>query len=214
MSRIAWNALGERYFETGVDRGVLYTSDSEGVPWTGLISVSENPNGGEAKPYYIDGFKYLQISSAEEFEATIEAFYAPKEFGACDGTAQIHNGLFATQQPRKAFGLSYRTKIGNDLDGQDHAYKIHLVYNALAAPATRDHKTIGQSVDPSAFSWDVTTMPPSLTGHKPTAHMVIDSLLADPAILTQVEDILYGSESEAPRLPTPDEMVTLFAPIP
>lgn len=209
--RLNWGAVGERFYETGVDRGVLYVGNAAGVPWTGLISVSENPTGGGAKPYYFDGIKYLNIAEAEEFEATVEAFYSPPEFGPCDGVSSVQNGLFATQQPRKPFGMSYRTKLGNDTNGADHAYKIHLVYNALAAPSQRSNATISDSTEPSNFSWQLTTLPPALTGHKPSAHLIIDSRLTDSLTLIAVEDILYGSESDGSRLPSPNELVALFS---
>lgn len=210
MPRLTWSAVGERYYETGVDRGVLYVGNQLGVAWTGLISVSESPSGGEARPYYIDGVKFLNISSAEEYEATVNAFSSPPEFGPCDGTISIKNGLFVTQQPRKSFGLSYRTKLGNDIDGSDHAYKIHLVYNALAAPAQRDNNSLGDSVDPNTLSWSITTLPPSITGYKPTAHLVVDSRYTTSAVLTNVEDILYGTDANSARLPNPDELIAIF----
>lgn len=150
MTRIFWNAPGERFYEGGVDRGVLYVGSTPGVPWTGLISVAESPKGGEARPYYQDGIKRLNISGKEEFEATINAFTAPREFGPCDGTVAFQNGLFATQQPRKSFHLCYRTQVGNDIQGQSHAYKIHLVYNALAAPTERANATLSDNVEPNS----------------------------------------------------------------
>lgn len=212
MSRLTWNSVSERFYETGVDRGVLYIANQAGIAWTGLTSVEEAPNGGDARPYYIDGIKFLNIAAAEEFEATINAFFSPPEFGPCDGISSVQNGLFATQQPRKSFGLSYRTLIGNDVDGSGHAYKIHLVYNALAAPSSRSNNTIGDSAEPSMFSWQITTLPPALTGYKPTAHFVIDSRTTSVPILTRIENVLYGTESVAPRLPTPAELITLYIP--
>lgn len=211
MGRLNWSAIGERYFETGIDRGVLYVGDLPGIAWTGLISVSESPSGGDARPYYIDGVKFLNISSAEEYEATINAFGSPPEFGPCDGTISVRNGLFVTQQPRKSFGLSYRTKLGNDVDGPEHAYKIHIVYNALAAPSQRDHNSLGDSVDPSTSSWSITTLPPVITGYKRTAHLVVDSRYTANNVLANVEDILYGTDNAAARLPTPDELVSIFS---
>lgn len=210
MSRLNWNAVGERFYETGLDRGVLYMAGL-GFAWPGLISVSESPNGGEAKPYYIDGIKYANISSAEEFEATLEAFYSPPEFGPCDGTATLHNGLFVTQQPRKSFDLSYRTKLGNDLDGADHAYKIHLVYNALAAPSERAYSTMSDSLDPATFSWALSTMAPRFAGFRPTAHFVIDSRTTAPDTLTLIEDVLYGSETLSARIPSVEELLAIFS---
>lgn len=210
MPRLIWNVVGERFFETGVDRGVLYVGVNAGVPWPGLVSVSESPSGGEARPYYIDGVKFLNIASAEEFEATINALYSPPEFDPCNGVSSIQNGLLVTQQPRRSFGLAYRTKLGNDVDGSDHAYKIHLVYNALAAPSQRDNTTVAETVNPSNFSWSITTLPPTISGYKRTAHLVVDSRFTTEGVLAFVEDILYGDTSNAARLPTPDELVTIF----
>lgn len=212
MSRLTWNSVSERFYETGVDRGVLYIANQVGVAWTGLTSVEEAPTGGDARPYYIDGIKFLNVAAAEEFEATINAFFSPPEFGQCDGISSVQNGLFATQQPRKSFGLSYRTLIGNDVNGSGHAYKIHLVYNALAAPSSRANNTMGDSVEPSLFSWQITTLPPALTGYKPTAHFVIDSRTTSVPILTRLENVLYGTDTVAPRLPTPSELITLYIP--
>ena len=211
MTRITWGGYDERVYEAGVDRGVLYVPALAGVAWNGLTSVSENPIGGEAKPYYIDGIKYLNISSAEEFAATINALSSPSQFGPCDGTRGIHNGLFVTQQPRISFGLSYRTKIGSDA-GRDRGYKIHLVYNAMAAPSQRPFRSLGSTTDPAAFSWDITTKPPSITGYKPTAHLVIDSRTTSIEVLAEIEDLLYGAEGEDPTLPTPNEIIAIFAP--
>lgn len=208
--RLDWGAVGERFFETGIDQGVLYLPSQAGVPWTGLISVSENPSGGEAKPYYIDGTKYLNVASAEEYEATINALGSPKEFGLCDGNVSIHPGLFVTRQPRRPFGLSYRTLLGNDLNGSNHGYKIHLVYNALAAPSQRTNNTLNNSGDPSTFSWNITTKPPSITGYKPTAHLVIDSRFTDLEKMAAVQDLLYGTDEDDPTLPTPDELIAVF----
>lgn len=210
MSKLTWSATGKRYYEAGVDRGVLYVGDLPGVSWTGLTSVSESPTGGEAKPYYLDGIKYLNVSSSEEFEATIEAFSSPPEFGPCDGVVSIQNGLFVTQQLRKSFGLSYRTRVGNDTDGLDHGYKIHLLYNALAAPSERNYNTLSDSVNLSTFSWKITTLPPSLTGYKPTAHLVIDSRKTPAGLMASVEDILYGSALGEARLPTTQELADMF----
>lgn len=210
MTRLAWGTPGERFFETGIDRGVLYVGNFAGVPWNGITSVSEAPNGGEAKPYYFDGFKYLNVSSAEEFEATITAFSSPREFDVCDGTLSISNGLYATQQPRKSFNLSYRTMVGNDTNGSTHGYKIHLVYNALAAPSSRDNTSIGDSADPISLSWAITTRPPAINGMKPTAHMIIDSRKTPVSLLTAIENILYGSSSTSARIPSILELMNIF----
>lgn len=212
MSRLKWGATGERLYEIGVDRGVLYIDNGAGVAWNGLISVSEEIDGGEAKPYYIDGVKYLNRSSLEEFKATIEAYTYPEEFSICDGTAALStNGLFATQQARKSFGLAYRSRIGNDVKGADFGYKIHLVYNALASPSSQVHSTISDTIDPFNFSWSITATPPRLGGHKPTSHFMIDSRKTPAPLLAQIEDVLYGTDTEAPRLPSLGELIYLFS---
>lgn len=208
MSRLNWGATGTRYYETGVDRGVLYVN-GYGVAWTGLTSVVESPSGGEATPRYIDGIKYSNTASSEEFAATITAFTYPDEFAQCDGTHEVRSGLFLHQQIRKPFGLSYRTKIGNDLS-EDHGYKIHLVYNALVSPSERENATVADETDPNDFSWTITTRPPVISGYKPTAHFTIDSRDTDPEVLSLVEDILYGTEIESPRMPTFEELLEVF----
>ena len=210
MSRLTWDATGERYFENGVDRGVLYVGATPGVAWTGLVSVAEAPSGGEPRAFYQDGLKYLQVSSKEEYVATISAFTAPKEFGVCDGMASIQNGLFVTNQPRKPFGFTYRTRVGNDVDGTEHGYKIHLVYNAMAAPTSRNNATLSADVAPETLAWQISTIPPTLTGKKPTAHFVIDSRYTPRGLLASIEDILYGSASFTPRLPSVSELTDLF----
>lgn len=209
MAKLLWDQPGTRFYETGLDRGVLFVGTQEGVAWSGLISVDESPTGAEAKPYYIDGFKYLNIAAVEEFEATITAFSAPAEFAPCDGRTFLNNGLIATQQPRVPFNFSYRTKIGNDIDGVDYAYKIHIVYNALAAAAGRNYSTTGDSAEAAQLSWSVTTLPPAMTGLKPTAHFAIDTRASSPAFLTALEDFLYGTDVDQSRLPTPQELMTL-----
>lgn len=208
--RLAWNVVGERVFEAGVDQGVLYVDGADGVPWNGLVAVTESPSGGEVTPYYVDGVKYLNHSASEEFEATIEAYTYPDEFAVCDGTLSVANGLFALQQRRKSFGLSYRTKIGNDVDGIDHGYKIHLVYNVTAAPSERPNNTIGDSLSPDNFSWKVVTKPPTMTGYKQTAHFVIDSRETPSDLMNQITDILYGSSTTAARLPSVSELLYIF----
>lgn len=210
MTAIVWGNVGDRYFETGVDRGVLFPKTGDGVPWNGLISVSESPTGGEPRPYYLDGFKYLNLATAEEFAATIDAFSAPPEFDRCDGTASIHNGLFITQQPRESFGLSYRTLIGNDVDGTDLGYKINLVYNALAAPSSRNNGTLNDSPTPITFSWGITTAPPPIVGFKPSAHFVIDSRKTPKSVLSLIESVLYGNSTANARLPEVAELMELF----
>ena len=210
MAVLVWGNIGERYYETGVDRGVLFPQTGDGVPWNGLISVSEAPSGGEPRPYYLDGFKYLNLATAEEFAATIDAFSAPDEFNNCDGMPSIHNGLFITQQKRETFGLSYRTRIGNDVDGTDHGYKIHLVYNALTAPSSRSNSTLNDSPSPLVFSWGITTAPPPIAGFKPSAHFVIDSRKTPETLLKRIENILYGSSTGSSRLPSVDELMDLM----
>lgn len=211
MAKLVWGAAGERRYELGIDRGVLYLNGSA-YPWSGLTAVSESPSGGEPQPYYIDGFKYLNLATAEEFEASIEAFSAPLAFNECDGAASIRNGLYVTQQPRKPFDFSYRSLIGNDTDGQDHGYKIHLVYGALAAPSGMNNQTISDSPSPVTKSWKITTLPPKTTGHnyKPTAHFVVDSTQTSSALLQQLEDALYGSDFSVPRLVTAQELLDMF----
>lgn len=211
MTRIKWGAQGERFYETGLDRGVLYVGEAAGVPWVGLISVSESPDGGDAKPFYIDGTKYLNLSTNEEFAATINAYSRPYEFGPCEGEKAIQNGLFAGQQPRVSFGMAYRTLVGNDTVGSDLGYKIHLVYNALAAPTQRSNGTMGENTSPLTLSWSITTLAPAMTGVKRTAHLFIDSRYSDPEALLAAEDILYGDESNSARLPSPDELASIFA---
>lgn len=208
--RLSWGVVGERYFEAGVDRGVLYVDPEKGVPWNGLVSVSESPTGGDASPAYIDGVKYLNKKLSEEFEAVVEAYTYPDEFSICDGTAPVSNGLFAGQQRRQAFGLCYRTKVGNDVDGVDHAYKLHLVYNARVAPTSRANTTVGQSIDPDNFSWSITTTPSALRDHRPTAHFVVDSRVTPASVLAHLEDVLYGTEDTEPRLPVVPELVYIF----
>lgn len=210
MSRLNWNAIGERTYELGVDRGVLYIDDAPGVAWNGLISVSESPTGGEGKAYYIDGVKYMNRAKAEEFAATIEAYTYPDEFGACDGTAYLGHGLAATQQRRRPFGLVYRSRIGNDISGPNFAYKIHVVYNALAAPSENVHSTMSDELEPHNFSWNVTTKAPLVGGHRPTSHFVIDSRDTPAALLQKMEDMFYGTEDVEPRLPSARELVFWF----
>lgn len=209
MSRLVWGNSGEHFYEAGVDRGVLYIDEHPGVPWVGLISVTENATGGEANPYYLDGVKYSNRSSPEDFEATITAYTYPDLFAQCDGTHQPRSGLFITHQRKKTFGFSYRSMVGNDLSNEQ-GYKIHIVYNALASPTERENATINDEIEPLEFSWTITTRPPAMAGYKPTAHVVIDSRYTDPAILSIVEDILYGNDTDTARLPTFPELVDAF----
>ena len=215
MSKIVWDAIGEHTFETGVRNGVLYLKDAQGaystgVAWNGLTSVSESPEGAEATDLYADDIKYLTLMSAENFKATIEAYTYPVEFEECDGSATIANGVVIGQQSRKPFGLCYRTAIGNDTDGNEHGYKLHIVYGCQASPSEKQYSTINDSPEAITFSWEVSTTPVNVNGKKPTATLIIDSTKADKAKLTALEAILYGSDSAEPRLPLPDEIATLM----
>ena len=210
MTRLSWGTPGERFYEAGIDRGVLYV-DNVGFAWNGLTSVQEKSSGGEPQPFYLDGFKYVQISATEDFEATIEAFSSPREFGPCDGSTELYAGLTVTQQKRKQFGLSYRTKVGDDLTGTDLGYKLHVVYNALAAPSERNNKTIQNGADVMSLSWDIQTNPPTVTWMRPTAHFIVDTRRALSADVTALEDILYGTTSVAPALPSVTALLAIFA---
>ena len=224
-NKIVWDKTGERFYETGVDRGVLYVQDDQGkypkgVAWNGLTGVTESPTGAEPNPLYADNIKYLNLFSVEEFEANIEAYTYPEEFEECDGSAELTPGVTLGQQPRKTFGLCYRTKLGNDLEGEDYGYKLHLIYGAKAAPSDKGYETINDTPDAITFSWDVTTTPVPVTGFKPTALLVVDSTKVDPDNLAALEEILYGSEEEVvneetvpgvdARLPLPDEVLTII----
>ena len=209
MTRITWNAPGERFFESGVDQGVLYPRGVAGVPWNGLVSVNETPTGGEVSPRYLDGVKYLDEMSSEEFAATISAFTYPEEFAACDGTSSSGKGLSFGQQRRKPFDLVYRTGKGNDTVSLDLGYKIHLVYNAKATPSSKAYSTIKQTTDASNFSWNIVTTPIPIPGLRPLSHLIIDSTKTDSYLLAVIEDILYGTDEDDPRMPTPLELKTL-----
>lgn len=211
--KLIWDKTGDRYYETGVDRGVLYPTNSEGayplgVAWNGLTAVNENPSGAEATPLYADNIKYLNLMSAEEFGATVEAYTYPDEFGECNGESELATGVAIGQQKRKTFGLAYRTKIGNDVD-TDLGYKIHLIYGALAAPSEKAYGTVNDSPDAITFSWELSTTPVQVTGFKPTATLVIDSTKVDANKLALLEGILYGTDGTDPRLPLPDEILSI-----
>ena len=219
MSKLVWDQTGEHYYETGVKMGVLYPQSTsgtypKGVAWNGLTAVTESPSGAEATPLYADDTKYLNLYSAEEFGATIEAYTYPDEFAECDGSAEVATGVTIGQQKRKAFGLCYRTTIGNDTEGNDHGYKIHIIYGAMASPSEKAYATINDSPEAITFSWEVTTTPVSVSGFKPTASVTIDSTKVNEAKLKQLEAILYGdngsSSTADARLPLPDEIVTLI----
>lgn len=211
MAKLVWNNVGDRFYETGVDHGVLYLPDEIGVPWTGLVSVTESPSGGEPKPLYYDGMKYSNLASAEEFEATIDAFSCPVEFYPCEGRVAIQNGLFATQQPRQSFGMTFRTLIGNDTLGTEAGYKIHLVYGALASPGDKSYTTISADKnDPATFSWNISAIPPVIPGVRPTAHFMVDSRHTPSALLSSVEDLLYGSADNDSYLPSAQAIYDMF----
>jgi len=213
---LTWDNTGQRTYETGVDHAVLYIPDASGTyvngyAWNGLVSVTESPSGAESNPQYADNIKYLNLLSAEEFGATIEAFTYPAEFGQCDGTAEPEAGVLLGQQNRKLFGLSYRTKLGNDVDGNDHGYKIHLVYGCLAAPSEKAYTTVNDSPEAITFSWDVTTTPVAVTGFKPVASITIDSTKVTPDAMTTLLNFLYGTVGSEPSLPLPDALLAIFA---
>lgn len=217
MSRIVWDKTGERFYETGVDRAVLYPISSaglynKGVPWNGITGITESPSGAEPNNLYADNIKYLVLVGAEDFGLTVECYTYPDEWEECDGSAEIAPGVVAGQQNRKVFGLSYRTKLGNDVDGQDHGYKLHLVYGGLASPSERGYQTVNDSPEPINPSWEITTTPVDVPGYKPTARLIITSTKVDPAKLKALEDILYGTEDQDARLPLPEEVIQLLKP--
>lgn len=215
MPALQWDKTGERFYETGVDHGVLYPMGSnatydKGVAWNGLTSVNETPSGAESTAIYADNIKYLNLISAEEFGITIEAYHYPAEFAECDGSAQAVKGVMLGQQSRKTFGFAYRTKVGNDVENDSHGYKLHLVYGCLASPSERSYGTVNDSPEAITFSWEVKTTPVNVLGHKPTALVTIDSTEVDADKLAALETILYGSTSEDARLPLPDEVIELL----
>lgn len=215
MSKLVWDETGKRYYETGVKNGVLYIPTagvySKGVAWNGLTAVTESPSGAESTPLYADDIKYLNLISAEEFGATIEAYTYPDEFAACDGSAELATGVTIGQQNRKTFGLCYKTTLGNDVDGNGYGYKLHIIYGCMATPSEKAYASINDSPEAITFSWEVTTTPVSVNGFKPTASLVIDSTKAEAGKLTALEAILYGGETEEARLPLPNEIATLMA---
>lgn len=212
-SKLVWDQEGQKLYETGVDRGVLFPYDNgaytKGVAWNGLTAVNESPSGAEPTPLWADNRKYLELISTEEFGFTIEAYMSPEEFDACDGSLEIAPGVYAGQQNRKSFGFSYRTLIGNDAEGTDYGYKIHLVYGAKAKPSSRDNATVNDSPEARTLSWECSTTPVDVPGGKPTAHLVIDSTKVDAEKLAALEAILYGGEAEA-KLPTIAEVIELL----
>ena len=216
MPKLIWDATGERVYETGVRNGVLYPmvegAYPKGVVWNGLTAVTESPSGAESTPLYADDIKYLNLISAEEFGATVEAYTYPEEFAECDGSATLAAGVTIGQQPRKTFGMSYRTVIGNDVNNESHGYKLHLIYGAVATPSEKAYSTINDSPEAITFSWELTTTPVNVTGFKPTACLTIDSTKVNKEKLTALEDILYGTQEAEARLPLPDEIATLMNP--
>ena len=216
MAKLKWDVSGERLYETGISNGVLYVQDEngkypKGVAWNGLTAVTESPSGAESTALYADNIKYLNLLSTEEFGATIEAYQSPVEFDECDGSKTVAEGVTFGQQDRKQFGLAYKTILGNDIDKNNHGYKLHIVYGALAAPSEKAYNTVNDSPEAITLSWEISTTPVEVEGFKPTATVTIDSTKVDAKKLKKLEDILFGSESgDGPRLPLPDEIVTLM----
>lgn len=214
MAKIVWDETGKRFYETGVKQGVLYPQNEngtypKGVAWNGLTAVTESPSGAEATPLYADDIKYLELTSTEEFGATVEAYTYPDEFAECDGSAELAPGVSIGQQPRKPFGMSYKTTLGNDVKGNDYGYKLHLIYGAKAAPSEKGYNTINDSPEALTLSWELTTTPVSVDGFKPTAHLEIDSTKVDAEKLAALETILYGDDTNEARLPLPNEVAQL-----
>jgi hypothetical protein len=217
MAVLTWDSAGERFFETGIDKGVLYPMDSNGaypagVAWNGLVSVTESPSGAEPTALWADNIKYLTLISSEEFGCTIEAYTYPDEFAACDGSEEPVAGVLIGQQSRQAFGLVFRSKVGNDVDGQDHGYKLHLIYGCLAAPTEKAYNSVNESPEAITFSWEVSTTPPTVTGYQPTAQIIIDSRTADDTALAALELVLFGDAATAANLPLPDAIITAMTP--
>ena len=214
MSKLVWDATGERIYETGVKNGVLYVVNEgkygNGVAWNGLTAVTESPSGAESTPLYADDIKYLNLMSAEEFGATIEAYTYPDEFAECDGSVNLADGVTIGQQARKTFGMCYKTTVGNDTDGQNYGYKLHLIYGAVASPSEKPYATINDSPEAITFSWEVNCTPVNVTGFKPTASITIDSTKADKTCLKALEDKLFGTDDAEPTLPMPDEVKTIM----
>ncbi len=218
MSKLQWDKIGERLYETGLDHGVLFPMGSggnyaKGVAWNGLTAVNESPSGAEPTPIYADNIKYLNLISAEDFGATVEAYTYPPEFEACDGTAEVAPGVTIGQQERKVFGLSYRTLIGNDVNGTSHGYKIHLVWGAQASPSEKNRQTVNDSPEAVSFSWELTTTPVEIPGFRPTAHMAIDSTKTSKEKMAALEALIYGKDGDdatEPRLPMPAEVIEMM----
>ena len=215
MSKLVWDKTGERLYETGVKQGVLYPQAAggtypKGVAWNGLTNITESPSGAEATALYADDIKYLNLVSAEELGGTIEAYTYPDEFAECDGSVALTEGVFIGQQDRKTFGLCYRTTLGNDVDSNGHGYKLHLIYGALAAPSEKAYATINDSPEAITFSWEFKTTPVNVTGHKPTASLILDSTKVSETKMAALEKVLYGDSDAEARLPLPDEVVQIL----
>jgi hypothetical protein len=215
VAKIVWDEIGKRIFETGIDRGVLYPPPKisvvqPGVPWNGLVAVNHAPVGGEAKPYYIDGYKYQNRSAPEEYASSLQAFTSPDEFDDLNGLAYLGGGLSMGGQRRRAFGLTYRTVVGNDVNGVNHGYKIHLVYNALATPSNQNYGTVGDNPEPVTFDWNITTKPIKVAGYKAPSYLVVDSTKVSAPLLETFENLIYGTAGTDPVLPTPAELISLF----
>ena len=214
MTKLVWDQTGERFYETGVKNGVLYPQTDgtypKGVAWNGLTAVTQSPSGAEPTPLYADDMKYLNLYSAEEFAATVEAYTYPDEFAECDGSAQLSKGVSLGQQPRKAFGMVYKTVIGNDVDANKHGYKIHIIYGAMAAPSEKAYATVNDSPEAITFSWELSTTPVAVEGFEPTSYIEIDSTKADKTKLKALEDKLFGTAEAEPMLPLPNEIKTIM----
>ena len=213
--KLKWDQTGERIYETGVSNGVLYVqkangSYDNGVAWNGLSTVTESPSGAESNAIYADNIKYLALTSAEEFGATVEAYTYPDEFAECDGSAEVADGVMIGQQDRKAFGMAYKTIVGNDTEKNAHGYKLHMIYGATAAPSEKGYSTVNDSPEAITLSWELSTTPVEVTGYKPTATLVIDSTKANSEKLKALEDILFGSDETEARLPMPNEVISLM----
>lgn len=215
MAKLVWDETAHRLYETGVSKGVIYPMTSAGaystgVAWNGLTAVTESPSGAESNPLYADNIKYLDLRSAEDFGATVEAYTYPDEFAECDGSKQVADGVSIGQQPRKSFGLCYQTILGNDTELDDYGYKLHLIYGCTASPSEKNYQTINDSPEAITFSWELTTTPVSVTGYKPTAHLEIDSTKVDATKLATLEAMLYGTASDDPSFPLPDAVISML----
>lgn len=210
MTRIDWSQVGQRFFEAGIDRGVLFTENGQGIPWVGLVNFNQKQSGGESSPRYLDGIKISNRTSPEEFEGTLEAYTYPIEFERCDGTYRAENGLRITQQRRRPFSMVYRSKIGNEVAGLERAYKLHLMYNLKAEPSDRGYKTLVEQNEPLTFSWNITSRAVPVEGYRPSAHFIVDSRDIPAELLIELENLLYGTEDTDPSLPTPGELLFMF----